>query len=62
MRLRAIGVEKPPGWLSDVLCRAVTGDALVRRRLYTDSEVAVVSFRRFLAIASLATVVTESRV
>ena len=35
-----------PEWLSDSLCRASTGDGDVRRQLYTDSDVAVVRFRR----------------
>jgi hypothetical protein len=33
-------------WLSDSLCRAVTGDGDVRRKLYTDGELAVFSYRR----------------
>lgn len=33
-------------WLSDSLCRACTGDGLVRRALYTDYDVSVLSFRR----------------
>lgn len=37
--------EIPP-WLSDSLCRAVTGDGDVRRKLYTDTDFAVFSFRR----------------
>jgi hypothetical protein len=39
-----------PDWLSDSLCRAVTGDADVRRKLYTDGEHAVFAFRRCLVI------------
>lgn len=35
-----------PDWLSDSLCRAATGDGDVRRRLYTDGDVTVFSFRR----------------
>jgi hypothetical protein len=35
-----------PQWLSDSLCRAVTGDGDVRRALYTDSDVSVIAFRR----------------
>jgi hypothetical protein len=41
------------GWLSDALCRAVTGDGLLRRALFTDSDVSVLSFRRVLAITSI---------
>ena len=38
------------GWWSDALCRAVSGDGLVRRRLYTDSELSVLAFRRVIAL------------
>ncbi|SNR82443.1 hypothetical protein SAMN04488107_0067 [Geodermatophilus saharensis] len=39
-----------PDWLSDSMCRAVTGDGDVRRRLYTDGDLAVFAFRRCLII------------
>jgi hypothetical protein len=39
-----------PAWLSDVLCRAVTGDGMVRRRLYTDDDLSVLSFRRVVVL------------
>jgi len=42
-----------PPWLSDALCRAVTGDGLLRRQLYTDSDVNVRSFQRVLAMTSI---------
>lgn len=35
-----------PQWLSDSLCRAVTGGGDVRRALYTDNDVALIAFRR----------------
>jgi hypothetical protein len=35
-----------PDWLSDALCRAVTGDGDVRRRLYSDGDLHVFAFRR----------------
>jgi primase-like protein len=37
-------------WLADSLCRAVTGEGDVRRKLYTDSELAVFAFRRCVII------------
>lgn len=40
-------------WLSDSLCRAVTGDGDVRRRLYTDQDHAVFAFRRCLCLNSI---------
>ena len=40
-------------WWSDALCRAVTGDAWLRRRLYTDGELVVMSFRRVVLLTSI---------
>lgn len=37
-------------WLSDALCRAVTGDGLVRRELYTSTDVSILAFRRVIAL------------
>ncbi|WP_129782910.1 ATP-binding protein [Promicromonospora panici] len=37
-----------PPWLSDSLCRAVTGDGDVRRELYSDDGLSVFSFRRVI--------------
>ena len=37
-----------PDWLSDSLCRASTGDGDVRRKLYTDGDFSVFSFRRVI--------------
>jgi hypothetical protein len=42
-----------PAWLSDALCRAVTGDGLVRRALYTDSDVSVLNFRRAVLLTAI---------
>jgi hypothetical protein len=42
-----------PGWLSDVLCKSVTGDATVKRRLYTDGDLAVTAFRRCVILTSI---------
>lgn len=39
-------VSSVPPWLSDALCRAATGDALPKRALYTDADIAVLRFRR----------------
>jgi hypothetical protein len=39
-----------PDWLSDSLCRAVTGDGDVRRALYTDGGLAVFAFRRCVVL------------
>lgn len=40
-------------WLSDALCRAATGDGLVRRRLYSDDDLSVLAFRRVVALTSI---------
>jgi len=37
-------------WLSDSICRAVTGDGDVRRKLYTDSDYAIFAFRRAIIL------------
>jgi hypothetical protein len=42
-------------WLSDSLCRAVTGDGDVRRKLYTDGELAVFSYRRCVILNGIHT-------
>jgi hypothetical protein len=43
-------LSQVPDWLSDSLCRAVTGDGDVRRKLYSDADLAVFQFRRCIAI------------
>jgi hypothetical protein len=48
-----------PLWLSDCLCRAVTGDGDVRRALYTDQDVSVISFRRAVIINGIDIEVTQ---
>ena len=40
-------------WLSDALCRAVTGDGLARRKLYSDGDLVVSSFRRLLLMTGI---------
>ncbi|MFI2212137.1 hypothetical protein [Streptomyces sp. NPDC020141] len=46
-------VSTIPPWLSDLLCKAVTGDGNVDRALYTDDDVVVVSFHRVLAMTTI---------
>jgi len=41
------------GWLSDALCRAVTGDARVARQLYSDSSLTVVAIRRCVLLTTI---------
>ena len=42
-----------PCWLSDALCKAVTGDGWVRRALYTDGDLAVLAYRRVVLLTSI---------
>jgi hypothetical protein len=37
-------------WFSDALCRAVTGDADVRRGLFTDADIYLIKFRRIVVL------------
>ncbi len=46
-------VSTIPEWWSDALCKAVTGDGFVRRMLYTNNEVSVLSFKRVIALTSI---------
>ena len=42
-----------PAWLSDALCRVVTGEGDVRRKLYTDADLHAVAFRRVVALSGI---------
>lgn len=46
-------VSTVPGWLSDTLCKAVTGDGYVDRVLYSDDDVTVLAFRRVILMTSI---------
>jgi hypothetical protein len=46
-------VSRITDWWSDALCRAVTGDGWLRRKLYTDDELAVLAFRRVVLLTSI---------
>lgn len=46
-------VSTIPDWLSDVLCRASTGEGDVRRSLYTNGDLYVVAFRRLVILTSI---------
>lgn len=46
-------VDSVPSWLSDALCRAVTGEGYLRRALYTDSAISVVAFRRAIILTGI---------
>lgn len=46
-------VSTIPDWLSDALCRAATGDANIKRQLYTDMSLAVIKFRRVVIVTGI---------
>lgn len=46
-------VSTIPDWWSDALCKAVTGDGLVRRTLYTNTDLTVLSFQRVILLTSI---------
>lgn len=51
-----VGLDNLSGiapWLSDALCRAVTGDGMVRRQLYTDGDLVVLKFRRCVILTAI---------
>lgn len=51
-----VGLDNISGiapWLSDALCRAVTGDGMVRRQLYTDGDLVVLNFRRCVILTAI---------
>jgi hypothetical protein len=46
-------VSSIPDWLSDTLCKAVTGDGIVERALHTDDDINILTFRRCIALTSI---------
>jgi hypothetical protein len=46
-------ISRIPTWFSDALCRAVTGEADVRRKHYTNTGISVVSFHRQLLLTGI---------
>jgi hypothetical protein len=42
-----------PGWASDTICRAVTGEGFSKRELFTDDEDVLYAFRRCIGINGL---------
>ena len=46
-------VSNLPNWLSDAICRAVTGEGFSKRQLYTDSEDIILTFRRVVALTGI---------
>lgn len=46
-------VSSIAAWFSDTLCKAVTGDGMVGRALYTDDDVSVLSFQRVIGMTTI---------
>jgi hypothetical protein len=49
-----------PVWLSDTFSRAITGEGFTKRRLYTDSDDFLFSFKRVLIITCIELVIEKS--
>ncbi|HEU5029047.1 MAG TPA: hypothetical protein VFV01_29335 [Spirillospora sp.] len=43
-------MSKIPEWLSDDLCRAVSGDGVIERQLYTNDDISVRAFKRIIVL------------
>lgn len=46
-------VSSISAWFSDAMCRAVTGDGVISRELYTNGEVHLLAFQRVLLLTSI---------
>lgn len=47
-------VTEIPAWLSNSLCKGVTGDAVLQRVLHSDEDITVFSFQRVIAMTTIA--------
>jgi len=45
-------LSRIPEWISDLLCRAVTGSGFSKRKLYTNNEDVIYSLRRAIGIST----------
>jgi hypothetical protein len=52
-------VKRPPGWLSDEACKAVTGIGQSKRKLYTDDDEVVYEYKRCLGFNGINISLTE---
>lgn len=43
-------IDSLPPWLSDVLCKAITGDGFTKRALYTDDDDVIYTYRRVVML------------
>ena len=49
-----------PQWFSDALCRAVTGEGNSKRKLYSDDEDIIISFRRVIVLTGIEVVAQKA--
>ena len=47
-------ITEIPDWLSNSLCKGVTGDAVLQRALHSDEDIMVFSFQRVIAMTTIA--------
>lgn len=47
-------ITEIPDWLSNSLCKGVTGDAVLQRALHSDEDIMVFSFQRVIALTTIA--------
>jgi 5S rRNA maturation endonuclease (ribonuclease M5)/energy-coupling factor transporter ATP-binding protein EcfA2 len=52
-------VSKIPKWLSDIFCRAVTGEGIEARSLYTDEEAFIRQYKRVIGLTGINVAATE---
>ena len=43
-------LERLPNWVSDILCRAVTGEGFSKRVLYSDDDDVIYQYRRCIGL------------
>jgi hypothetical protein len=53
-------ISKIPEWISDQLCRAVTGSGFSKRQLYTDEDAIICSFKRALGFNGINLAATKA--
>ena len=54
LRRRYDNITDIPPWLSNALCKGVTGDAVLQRVLHSDDDIGVYSFQRVIALTTIA--------
>jgi hypothetical protein len=52
-------LSKMPGWLSNAICRMITGEGHSKRKLYTDEEVTYMKYKGIIGLAGINLVVDK---